>query len=155
MIKKGMKRALALLVSLSIIMGGTNITAHAETDYGNAGIAETITREVENTADSARETVFEGDGYLTTFQVQNLWEGGFNAIVTLENTGEREIKNWSLTMEYQGGISNIWNAVIDSSESGTYVIRNAEWNKTFLSAEMFSLASTLMKTLPVFPVRFN
>lgn len=64
------------------------------------------------------ESVFEDANFKVTFMLSGYWNGGYNANVKIENTGNTVIENWTLEVDYNGAISNIWNAVIDSSEDG-------------------------------------
>ena len=64
------------------------------------------------------ESVYEGENFKVTFALSGYWNGGYNANVKVENTGNTLIENWTMEVDYAGAISNIWNAVIDSSENG-------------------------------------
>ncbi len=64
-----------------------------------------------------------------TFALSGYWDGGYNANVKVENTGKTVIENWTMEVDYAGAISNIWNAVIESSKDGKYIIKNAGWNQ--------------------------
>ena len=142
MIKRGMKRALALLLSLSIAAGGPNLTARAATDNGNAetvaesvaGFPGELSSSGEVTEDQAEtvietESFYEGDGFNVSFRIQDRWADGYNATVKVENTSDSVIENWVLGFDFQGEIANIWNAVLESSEDGKFVVKNAGWNQ--------------------------
>ncbi len=136
MLKKGAKRILAALLSLGILLGGTNPEIFAESSKNGTG--DTQTDAVSSNDDmqnsegwdgSTKEDVYEGNGFQVVFKLQDYWNGGFNANVKIENTSDKTIENWALGFDYQGEIVNIWNAVIVSSELPEYVIKNAEWNQ--------------------------
>lgn len=136
MLKKGAKRILAALLSLGILLGGTNPEIFAESSKN--GTEDTQTEAVSSDDDmqnsegwdgSTKEDVYEGNGFQVVFKLQDYWNGGFNANVKIENTSDKTIENWALGFDYQGEIANIWNAVIVSSEQPEYVIKNAEWNQ--------------------------
>ncbi len=79
--------------------------------------------------DIVRESVYEGDGYRATFQLDGIWDGGFCANVTIENTGEEAIEDWIIGFDYPGEISGFWNADFLSTEAGNYIAKNNEWNQ--------------------------
>ena len=70
--------------------------------------------------------MYEGDGYRVIFTLTSQWEGGYNANIRIENTGESVIENWYLGFDYQNRIANIWNAEIAANENGAYIIKNAD-----------------------------
>lgn len=136
MLKKRLKRVLAALLSLGMILGGTNPEIFAESSKN--GTENTQTEAVSSDDDMqnsegwdgiTKEDVYEGNGFQVVFKLQDYWNGGFNANVKIENTGDKTIENWALGFDYQGEIANIWNAVIVSSEQPEYVVKNAEWNQ--------------------------
>lgn len=136
MLKKGANRILAALLSLGMLLGGTNPEIFAESSKN--GTEDTQTEAVSSDDDmqnsegwdgSTKEDVYEGNGFQVVFKLQDYWNGGFNANVKIENTSDKTIENWALGFDYQGEIANIWNAVIVSSEQPEYVVKNAEWNQ--------------------------
>ena len=70
-----------------------------------------------------------GDGFEILFSLQNTWEGGFTANVSIKNTGSKKITKWELTFDYPGEFSDCWNA--EKTQSGhTYTFKNVDWNGT-------------------------
>lgn len=142
MLRRGTKRTFAMLLSLSMILGGINTTAYAQ---GNS--ISTVSMEMKSVSAGdvvqisddwdgvTRESVFEGDGFRVTFQLQDYWNGGYNANVKIDNTGDKAIENWTLGFDYQGGIGNVWNAVLDTAEQGRYVVKNAGWNQDIAAGQ--------------------
>lgn len=134
--KKGMTRALAVLLSIGMLTGGTNITAFAE-DYPESPEDEAIVSvspegdptETDNLWDGVTmESIYEGNGFQVKFQLQDCWDGGFNAKVRIDNTGELEIRNWCIAFDYQGALTNVWDAFLTSSDAGNIIVKNAGWN---------------------------
>lgn len=79
--------------------------------------------------DGSSGPVFESDGLTYTFTLQGSWNSGYNASVRIDNHTGAIVEDWKFEMVYGGGISNIWNAVIESNTDGKYVIKNAVWNQ--------------------------
>lgn len=55
--------------------------------------------------------------------------GAFNADVTIRNTGDRTIENWTLGFSQPYEITNIWNGIVQAYENGAYAIQNAGSNQ--------------------------
>lgn len=72
--------------------------------------------------------MFSEDGYDVEFKIISDWGSGFNGQITLINTGEKTIENWSLAFDFDREISNFWSADIVAHEGTRYVIKNKGWN---------------------------
>ncbi|WP_234330666.1 cellulose binding domain-containing protein [Streptomyces acidiscabies] len=57
------------------------------------------------------------------------WQGGYQADVTVTNTGSRPVTGWSVHHTLPGGVTvaNRWNAVVDPSRPAT-TVHNASYN---------------------------
>ncbi|MFF0558500.1 glycoside hydrolase family 9 protein [Streptomyces sp. NPDC004266] len=65
-----------------------------------------------------------------TYAVNNVWNTGFTATVTVKNTGPTAVDGWQLAWAYPGGqrVTSAWNATV--TQSGTAVsARDAGWNR--------------------------
>ncbi|MFF7438134.1 glycoside hydrolase family 9 protein [Streptomyces sp. NPDC008122] len=65
-----------------------------------------------------------------TYTVNNVWNTGFTATVTVKNTGPTAVDGWQLAWAYPGGqrVTSAWNATV--TQSGTTVsARDADWNR--------------------------
>ena len=58
----------------------------------------------------------------------NDWGSGFTGNLTITNTGSAPINGWTLSFDFVGSISSIWNASITSQVGNQYVIQNASYN---------------------------
>lgn len=126
MLKKWIKKVLVVIVLLSVFVGQTNITSFAQ--IGSKDNAKE--RQINNAWDGiTRENSYEGNGFKITYKLQNFWNGGYNAIVKIENIGDKVIDNWTLGFDYQGEIASVWNAEIKTCIEGKCVVKNAGWNQ--------------------------
>ena len=103
----------------------------SKTDPSDTEKESATETEISNEADTdsqSTESVYQADGFQVTFTLTEQWNGGYNANVKIENTGNTVIENWYLGFEYADKIANIWNAEIHNAESGKYIIKNAGWN---------------------------
>ncbi len=72
-----------------------------------------------------------GTGCSVAYRVDNQWNNGFTATVTITNRGPGTVNGWTLAFAFPGDqrISNAWNAT--ASQSGTAVtVRDGGWNGT-------------------------
>ncbi len=74
-----------------------------------------------------------------SFAVANWWNSGFQAGITLTNTGTTTINGWTLQFAFSASIYDIWNAVIASHGSGRYVLKNASYNGTIAPGQSVSI----------------
>ncbi len=79
--------------------------------------------------DENKVTTYYGDGFDVTFKVSSQWSSAFNADVTINNTSDKVIDNWTLEFLMPYEITNIWNGIIDSHENGNYIIKNVGSNQ--------------------------
>ena len=100
------------------------------------------------------ESVYEDANFKVTFALSGYWNGGYNANVKIENTGNTVIENWTLEVDYNGAISNIWNAVIDSSEDRKYIIKNAGWNQNIAVGSSAEFGISGQEDFPGFPKKY-
>ena len=78
-----------------------------------------------------------------TYHVDSSWSGGFNATVTLKDTGSAPLANWVLTWTEPSGIQvvNGWNATV--SQSGTTVTAKAPtWSPTIVAGGSAAIGLT-------------
>jgi hypothetical protein len=80
-----------------------------------------------------------GTGCHVSYAITNQWQGGFQAAVTVENTGSTALQNWTLTWSFARGqtISNLWNG--SETQSGSNVIvRNLSYNGTIAAGGSYN-----------------
>jgi aryl-phospho-beta-D-glucosidase BglC (GH1 family) len=65
-----------------------------------------------------------------TFGVDNAWNTGYQAHITITNDTTAPINNWVLTFNYAAQITSIWNGSLVSSGAGQDTIDNAGYNST-------------------------
>lgn len=70
-----------------------------------------------------------GKGYEVSFTVDQTWNEGYQATVSIRNTGKERMENWCLSFAMSDNITNIWNGVMLASTDGHYTVKNAEWNQ--------------------------
>nr|QIN90904.1 endoglucanase [uncultured bacterium] len=70
-----------------------------------------------------------GRACTATYKITNSWQGGFQADVTVANTGGSAISGWTVSWTFPGGqtITQLWNGTL--SQSGANVtVKNASYN---------------------------
>jgi hypothetical protein len=75
--------------------------------------------------------------------VDNSWPGGFNATVTLKNTGTTTFTNWTLTFTAPSGVSlnNGWNGTW-SFAAPTFTVQAPAWAPDLAPGATWSPAYT-------------
>ncbi|MEU2052571.1 cellulose binding domain-containing protein [Streptomyces bungoensis] len=70
-----------------------------------------------------------GPSCTARWTVSNAWNGGYQADVTVTNTGPAPVTGWSVHYTLPDGVSvsNLWNAAVDSSRPAT-TVRNVAYN---------------------------
>lgn len=101
------------------------------------------------------KNVFEGKGFLVSYQIDQRWENGYNGTISITNTGETTIENWCIAFEQSNPIQNIWNAQIKSEENNSYIIRNQEWNQDIKKGETISFGFTASGNFAGFPEKYS
>ena len=74
------------------------------------------------------------------------WYNGFNANVTISNSGSNPVNGWVLEFTFDGEISSIWNATILSRQGNRYMIQSADWNSNIPSNGEVSFGFTASGT---------
>lgn len=84
-----------------------------------------------------------GTSCQAAYRVDNSWPGGFNATVTLKNTGTIPFNDWTLTFTAPSGVSlnNGWNATW-SFTAPTFTVRAPDWAKNLGPGATWSPAYT-------------
>ncbi len=72
------------------------------------------------------------------FSIVSAWNTGFEANVTLTNTGTSAITNWVLQFNFGATITQIWNATVQSHSGSQYVIDNAGYNSSIAPGQSVS-----------------
>jgi subtilisin family serine protease len=95
-------------------------------------------------ADETTSRTYTYDGYEITYDVTNSW-GDTEAIsVTLTNTSDETIENWMLVYDdFNGEISGIWDAEVESTNSGYEYIRNSGYNANIAPNQTISFGYNL------------
>lgn len=81
---------------------------------------------------------WKAEGYGCQLEVSqtSVWEGGYTAEVTVRNTGEEELRNWSVAAELQeGDIENAWNAGVKRIGRQEVVFESEKHNMVIPSGE--------------------
>lgn len=95
--------------------------------------AEAGQAEVEDTTDGTETDSATGsyitEDYRIDFRVDNRWDSGYQAGITITNTGTQKIENWHLALSSELSIVDIWNAEPSSKSFGYSIFKNQGWNQ--------------------------
>jgi aryl-phospho-beta-D-glucosidase BglC (GH1 family) len=65
-----------------------------------------------------------------SYGVDNAWNSGFQAHITILNDTTAPISNWKLDFNYGQQITSLWDGSVVASGQGHYTVENAGWNGT-------------------------
>jgi hypothetical protein len=74
-----------------------------------------------------------------TFADVSDWGTGFTGNLTLTNTGTAAISGWTLSFDFVGTISSIWNATIVSHVGNHYVIQDDGYNAAIAAGQSVTI----------------
>ncbi len=81
-------------------------------------------------------------GGTVAFKVTSDWGSGFNGDVTVTNTGTAPLSDWTVTFDFDGTISSLWNGTIAGRQGSTYTVKPASWNGTLAAGASATLGFT-------------
>lgn len=161
-VKKGVKKALAAMLAFSMCFGSINTKAFAkESQIGTHQKETSVAGNRPVSTKSHRwdgittKSVYTGENFKVTFSLTGNWNGGYNANVRIENTGNTTIENWALGFDYSGAISNIWNAVITSQDGKNCSVKNAGWNQDITVGNSVEFGLSGQENFPGFPSKYE
>lgn len=145
-----------LAMSLAFCIGFSEMNLNVLADAANeAGIDENPVVVMENLQEDVWEgietDIYEKDNYRVIFCLTESWEGGYNAEITVENTGVETIHNWMLKFDYSYELANIWNAEIIEKNGQTYLVKNVGWNQDIEAGSSISFGISGQSDFCAFP----
>lgn len=81
----------------------------------------------EETIETSKKYAYEK--YEIDFVVTGQWENGYTANVIIRNKGTEIIHDWTMVMEGDLEIANLWSGEIISSDEQKIIVNNLEWNQ--------------------------
>lgn len=141
---RDLRKNTAILLIVGIIMSLMNVMIPVFVVHAN----ETATA-----TDAMGDYVelFEGEGYTVEFRLDNQWDDGFNASITISNLTDTQIENWSIIIPFDNSFDNIWNANISKETENYYLIKNAGWNQDIPAKSSVSFGITSYERFKGFP----
>lgn len=107
---------------------------------------QSITMQKVDASSKTQKSFYTGDDFEVTCTITDQWNTGFNANVTIKNTGKDTIDNWSIGFVFPYEISKIWNATIYLQEDSMYVIKNDISSQDIESNKSVSFGFTAKST---------
>jgi hypothetical protein len=127
----------------SVAKGAGSINASNGTytapDAGGTALVEATSGIVSGTANVTVLPLSTGNiSAAAVFSVTSSWSTGFQAGITITNTGTTPITNWVLQFNFAAAITQIWNATVVSHSGTEYSIQNAGYNGTIAPGQSVS-----------------
>ena len=125
-VKKWGKRLLSWMLVTALMLGLVPESAYAaNAQSGTSG-----------------EAVYTSGDCEITYKETSSWGTYVNVDVTIRNNGDKTIDPWKLCLQYDGSISNIWNADIESSKEGECQIAAKSYNAKLEARKSVSFGFT-------------
>ncbi len=163
-----LKRLMVMLLTLTMILGcfgvggkigvpgvsnakELNTATDAElTTSADSELSVTETGETEGESFSYEDT-YNSENFDVNFKLDNVWDAGYNATITITNTSDSVIENWCLTFPLNENIADIWNASVSETHEDFYVIKNAGWNQDIAAGQSVSFGITVYEPFTEYP----
>jgi hypothetical protein len=79
-------------------------------------------------ADEPANKTYEYSGFTVEYNTADSGANSKNVNITITNTGVSPIENWMLSYDFNGDITGIWNASVETDDSGNAYVKNAVHN---------------------------
>ena len=154
------KRMLVLLLTMTMILSclNTGVASKASKAVKAQELATATDSEVsavttgENEGENFEyEDTYNSENFDVNFKLDNVWDTGYNATITVTNTSDSIIDNLCLTFPFNETISDIWNAAISETHDNFYVIKNVGWNQDIAEGQSVSFGITVYEEFTEFP----
>lgn len=130
MMKKQMKKVVAYLMMLSMLLCGTIGSNNSVAEAGE-----------ERRSIEVKEETISQESIAMEVKVTDEWEDHYNAEVTIKNVMDEPMDDWMVAFDFTDEIEHIWNAqIVSRDENGHYVVRNSDWNQDIQRASQQCLA---------------
>ncbi len=92
-----------------------------------------LAAQLENTPGGPGDPGDPGDPTLTctaSFRSVSVWQGGYQAEVTVRNTSAAPVRGWTVTLRPADGarVTQVWNGALKPAADGTATVADAGWN---------------------------
>ena len=124
----------------------------------NESAIDTVTPDVQTPVSESIEPATAADNSLAAdvdFNLVKDWGSGFQGSISITNETGSNIDSWSLEFNFPNEITNIWDAEIEQSQGGNYVISNADWNREIKAGETITFGFTGNDSVTVEPQNFE
>lgn len=139
--KRNFVRFIAIVLSILLMLDSNAVEALA------SGL-----NDGKSNVNVSNQQTYEEEGYSVTFTVTSKWKNGYNASVRIDNTGLIDIENWSLKLDYNVDIINMWNAGFSKEKDGSLIVKNVEWNQDIPVGRNVEFGFSVKEEFNGFPV---
>ena len=79
------------------------------------------------------------DLYSIDFIITNDWGEGYTGEIIITNNTDKPIEDWRIEFDFINTIDSVWGGIVESSDNGHYVIKNADYNYSINPNETTSI----------------
>lgn len=132
---KGLRRLLCTLLVAGLLAGSVDMSSvRAEQTAEAVGRADMT----DQAGKAGMEKIWQTERCRITFLLADCWEGGYNAVLTVQNVSDEVIDNWHVSASVEEPVRSLWNAQMLKGGQGETVFKNLGWNQDIASGESVS-----------------
>lgn len=149
--KKKIGRFISVFLAVCLSVGSISFTSFAEE------IDDEITEqeEVSETFSSGSTYEYVNDGYKVIYTLNDIWDGGYNLGVVIQNIGDAAITDWAAQIPFNDEITSSWGIEEISNESGVLRFKNLGWNSDIYAHQSVSFGFIANGQFDAFPETFT
>lgn len=81
--------------------------------------------------------------YEVKFEKTSDWGSGYNGAITITNTSDKPINDWTVSFDFEEEINSLWNGEIVLHDGNNYVVTNATYNHNIKPGESIAIGFTV------------
>lgn len=109
---------------------------------GDSVIRAVFEKLPEDTNDTLEEGITLIEGINVNCSIDSSWNGGFNGKITITNNSGRNVTDWHLKFSSTVPIAGMWNAELEESHDGDYLLKGYDWNAVLLNGQSIVVGFT-------------
>ena len=145
---KGLRRLLCILLVAGLLAGSVDMSSVRAEQAAEVADGVYMTGQA---GTAGMEKIWQTERCIITFLLADCWEGGYNAVITVQNVSDEVIDNWHVSASVEEPVRSVWNAQMLKGGQGETVFKNLGWNQDIAPGESVSFGFTAEESFDGFP----
>lgn len=145
---KGLRQLLCTLLVVGLLAGSVDMSSVRAEQAAEAAGRAYMTGQAGR---AGMEKIWQTERCIITFLLADCWEGGYNAVITVQNVSDEVIDNWHVSASVEEPVRSLWNAQMLKGGQGETVFKNLGWNQDIATGESVSFGFTAEESFAGFP----